>query len=67
MRKLRAALAAALRWPFVMLGRFAALFGLRDLFVFGGLAAACHGIAQVHVPAAWIAGGTVLLLIGLRR
>jgi hypothetical protein len=51
----------------IALGALAALFSLRDAFVFGGLAAACYGIAQVHAPSAWIAGGTVVLLLGLRR
>jgi hypothetical protein len=51
----------------IALGALTALFSLRDAFVFGGLAAACYGIAQMHVPAAWIAGGTVVLLLGLRR
>lgn len=78
MRRFRAAVAAAIRWPFTMawralalLGRgvrwFIGLFSLRDAFVFGGLAAACYGIVQVHAPSAWIAGGTAVLLIGLRR
>jgi len=40
---------------------------LNDWFTFGGLAAAGYGIAQIHVPSAWIVVGTVLFLIGVRR
>lgn len=40
---------------------------LRDLFAFGGLAAACYGIAQIHAPAAWIVGGVALFWLGVRR
>lgn len=43
------------------------LIDLRDVFVFGGLAAACYGVAQLSQPAAWILGGAVFLLLGLRR
>lgn len=69
-RILRAAL-SMLAWPFraalSAAGALVALVDLRDVFVFGGLASACYGIYQVHEPAAWIAGGTVTLLLGLRR
>lgn len=47
--------------------RVFAAVDLRDVFVFGGLAAVGYGIAQIHVPAAWIATGSVLFLLGLRR
>lgn len=40
---------------------------LRDGFVFGGLACAVYGIAQVYAPAAWIAAGVALFWLGLRR
>ena len=40
---------------------------LRDVFVFGGLACAVHGVSLLSVPAAWIVGGTVLFLLGARR
>jgi len=40
---------------------------LRDVFVFGGLGAIGFGVAQMHVPSAWIVVGGVLLLLGLRR
>lgn len=43
------------------------LCGLRDLFVFGGLACLAHGVAQVYPPAAWMIVGLVLMLLGLRR
>lgn len=49
---------------------FAALCGeveLRDVFVFGGLAAVVYGIAQVYPPAAWMAGGAALFWLGIRR
>jgi hypothetical protein len=42
-------------------------FELRDVFVFGGLAGAVYGIAQVYPPAAWIAGGAALFWLGIRR
>ena len=45
----------------------ASLFGLRDLFVFGGLASLGYGIWQVHVPAAWMVIGLLIFLIGMRR
>lgn len=40
---------------------------LRDVFVFGGLGCAVYGIAQFHVPAAWIVGGAALFWLGVRR
>jgi hypothetical protein len=45
----------------------AGLFGLREAFVFGGLAAASYGVAQIHVPSAWIVAGVVVFLLGVRR
>lgn len=43
----------------------AAAIDLRDIFWMSGLGAATYGISQLHVPAAWIFCGGVLLLIGL--
>ena len=40
---------------------------LRDVFVFGGLACAVIGVAQVFVPAAWVVGGAALFWLGVRR
>lgn len=40
---------------------------LRDVFVFSGLGAVGYGIAQMHVPTAWIVMGTVIFLLGVRR
>lgn len=40
---------------------------LRDVFVFGGLACAVYGIAQLHGPAAWIAAGAAFFWLGVRR
>ena len=39
-------------------------FDLNDLFVFGGLAAACYGLGQIHAPSAWIVGGAVSIWLG---
>ncbi len=47
--------------------RLQAEFGLRELFVFGGLASAVYGISQVSEPAAWVIGGAVLFWLGVRR
>lgn len=47
--------------------RFQAEFGLRELFVFGGLASTVNGISQVSEPAAWVIGGVVLFWLGVRR
>lgn len=47
--------------------RIHAQLSLRDVFVFGGLAALAHGVAQVSVPLAWVVGGGVIMLLGLRR
>ena len=41
---------------------------MEDVLVFGGLALACYGIAELAgVPAACIAGGGTLLWLGVRR
>lgn len=40
---------------------------LRDIFVFGGLAAAVYGVAAIHVPAAWIVAGVTLFYLGKFR
>ena len=39
-------------------------FDLNDVFVFGGLAAACYGVAQIDPPSAWIVGGVALVWLG---
>ena len=39
-------------------------FDLNDVFVFGGLAAACYGVAQIDPPSAWIVGGVTLVWLG---
>ena len=48
------------------LSAIVAAIGAREVLVFGGLAATCYGLALVYPPAAWIVGGTVLFLIGMR-
>lgn len=45
----------------------AAVFGPRELFLFGGLASLAYGVAQVYPPAAWMVVGLVLMLMALRR
>ena len=55
-----------MRWRQIWTGLRNAL-DTRDVFVFGGLAALAYGIAQVHVPAAWIVCGALMLAIGVRR
>ena len=40
---------------------------MEDALVFGGISAACYGIAQVYSPAAWVAGGAALFWLGIRR
>lgn len=40
---------------------------IRDVITFGGLGAACYGIAQFSAPMAWIVGGTALFWLGVRR
>lgn len=42
------------------------LFGLRDIFMFGGLACAARGAFLVYEPAAWLLVGLVLMLLALR-
>jgi hypothetical protein len=55
-----------MKW-WVIWNRMISLVDMRDLFVFGGLAALTYGIAQIHVPAAWIIGGGLTFILGLRR
>lgn len=40
---------------------------LRDVFVFGGLGATVYGVAGFSAPAAWIVGGVVLFVLGMKR
>jgi hypothetical protein len=37
-----------------------------EALLLGGACALTYGIAQIYVPAAWIAGGLLLLLVGWR-
>jgi len=39
---------------------------LRDVFVFGGLAAAVYGVSGYSVPAAWITAGVTLFALGMK-
>ena len=39
---------------------------LRDLFVFGGIAAAANGIHMIYPPAAWIFVGIMFFWLGIR-
>jgi hypothetical protein len=39
---------------------------LPEALLLGGACALTYGIAQIYVPAAWIAGGLLLLLVGWR-
>ncbi len=50
-----------------MRAAIAETIGLREVLVFGGLSAIAYGVAQMHVPSAWIVVGGLLLLLGLRR
>lgn len=50
-----------------LLAKIFAAVDLRDVFVFGGLAAVGYGIAQIHVPAAWIVVGAIVFVLGVRR
>jgi hypothetical protein len=43
------------------------MFDLRDIFWIGGLSAVGYGVAQIHVPAAWIICGAVVFWMGVRR
>jgi hypothetical protein len=45
----------------------ARIFDASDLFFFGGITAICYGVNQIYPPAAWIVGGIVFCVIGLRR
>jgi hypothetical protein len=48
-------------------GTIARTIELREIFVFGGLAAVGYGIAQIHAPSAWIIIGATFFLLGMRR
>lgn len=39
---------------------------IKEYFVFGGLALIGYGIAQIYPPAAWIAIGSALFIMGSR-
>ena len=39
----------------------------QDVVTFGGIAAACYGVAQIYEPGAWILGGAALFYLGVRR
>ena len=39
---------------------------LRDVLVFGGIAAAGYGISMIYPPAAWIFCGLALFWLGVR-
>jgi hypothetical protein len=54
-----------MKWR-VTVEKILSLFDLRDGFVFGGLACAVYGIAQIYAPMAWIVTGAVLFFMGLR-
>jgi uncharacterized membrane protein YtjA (UPF0391 family) len=56
-----------MRAPARLVALIASILDVRDLFVFGGIAAICYGVAQIYQPAAWIVGGIVFCSIGLRR
>lgn len=38
---------------------------LRDVVVFGGLAAIVYGVSLVHEPSAWIVGGSAAFGMGV--
>lgn len=38
----------------------------RDVFFFGGMAAACYGVSLIYPPAAWIVGGIVSATLGIK-
>ena len=40
---------------------------LRDYFDLIGLICVVYGVAQLHMPAAWIVGGSILFWLGMRR
>lgn len=62
----------ATKWTMRALGRAARAAGtfafeqLPEAFLLGGAGAITYGIAQIHVPAAWIAGGLLALGLGWR-
>lgn len=49
-----------------MLTKLANLIDIRDAFVFGGIAMLGYGLYQIYPPAAWIAVGGIIFLLGLR-
>lgn len=64
---MRERLKAMIAWPLAALRLLGGLFGLRDVFLFGGLASLAHGVAQVYAPAAWMVVGLVLMLLAFRQ
>ena len=62
----------ATRWTIHAFGRAVRATGtfaweqLPEAFLLGGAGAITYGIAQIHVPAAWIAGGVLALGLGWR-
>jgi hypothetical protein len=49
------------------LSKLANLLELRDVLAFGGLGVMCYGLHLVYPPAAYIAGGAVMLWLGAGR
>jgi len=41
--------------------------GLREVFLFAGLASLAYGLHQVYPPAAWIAVGVLLMRLALPK
>lgn len=44
-----------------------AAIDLRDVFVFGGIAAASYGAAQMYAPGGWLLAGAAIFWLGVRR
>lgn len=63
---MRQRVATMMAWGAALVRLARGLVGLRDAFVFGGLACLAYGISQVYPPAAWMVVGLVLMLLGLR-
>ncbi len=59
---MRDALKSFCLWAFRM-----AVPSFEDVLVFGGLASACWGVAQVYEPGAWMLAGVTLFWLGVRR
>jgi hypothetical protein len=47
------------------ISKITSIFGLRDLFVFGGLGLVGYGIWQVNQWLAFVVCGAILMLLGL--